>query len=249
MHTLQSYGIGCNEEDVFIIDDSTSTVKDVKNVQMNIMKLMKSNPETKYLITAVLAGYGFMINGEISMAVNEFDTRTAFYKMSAWESFMRKMARLFKNSYWIAFVITCRESEKQIAKAVGVAAERGSKEYLLRFKKHFAAPKEMKQATTVNQAESVQCENFFILYGCHPGGMIAMETKFESDLTRTLMNYDKSTLEISFPDILQGMQGTDCNFEIAQSITLQPLKLRFQGDHASTNKSSADNQEEKKQGR
>ena len=74
-----------------------------------IKKHLARNPEEKSLIFYCLAGHGMVEAGEQKLLVNEYDTKTFFYKMINPEADIRSIATNFKNSYQIALFACCRE--------------------------------------------------------------------------------------------------------------------------------------------
>ena len=74
-------------------------------------------------------------------------------------------------------------------------------------------------------------QNFFIVVGAEPGRGVAADTKLIRDAFRNLLEqYDKKTLTIKFPQILQNLKGSDAKIEIMQSTMLQPILIPVRGN-------------------
>ena len=64
-----------------------------------IKKHLARNPQENSLIFYCLAGHGIVEAGEQKLLVNEYDTKTFFYKMVNPEADIRSMATDYPNSY------------------------------------------------------------------------------------------------------------------------------------------------------
>ena len=54
-----------------------------------------------------------------------------------------------------------------------------------------------------------------MIVGAEPGGIVAVDTKLIKDTMRTFMQkFDRETLTVEFPKILQNLQGSDSKIEI-----------------------------------
>ena len=64
-------------------------------------------------------------------------------------------------------------------------------------------------------------KNTVIIAGAGPGNGVKADTKLIRDSTRNFMEqFNKSTLTVDFPKILQNLQGSDAQIEIIQSAML-----------------------------
>ena len=68
----------------------------------------KKEPEKNFLVIYVVAGHGMNVSGQQSLLVNEYNSRTKFYKMFSLEQKLRWMAEQCVNSYSMAFCACCR---------------------------------------------------------------------------------------------------------------------------------------------
>ena len=67
--------------------------------------------------------------------------------------------------------------------------------------------------------------------GAAPGDGVRADTKLIKDTMRTFLEqYDKLTLTVEFPKILQNLKGTDAQIEMSQSSMLQTLRIRVKGN-------------------
>ena len=74
-------------------------------------------------------------------------------------------------------------------------------------------------------------QNFMMIVGAAPGGIVEADTKLIKDTMRTFFDlYDKESLTIEFPGILQNLKGSDAEIEIMQSTMLQRLRLMVSGN-------------------
>ena len=74
-------------------------------------------------------------------------------------------------------------------------------------------------------------QNFMMIVGAAPGGIVEADTKLIKDTMRTFLDlYDKESLTIEFPGILQNLKGSDAEIEIMQSTMLQRLRLMVSGN-------------------
>ena len=84
---------------------SNPSLKQVKQVfekiEEKVAKGQVKQPTVNYLIISVFVGRGFIKNGRHQMVVNEFDKKTAFYKLLSAESLLRNLAAKYPNAYTI----------------------------------------------------------------------------------------------------------------------------------------------------
>jgi hypothetical protein len=76
---------------------------------INIKNRLKKEPETNYIIFIVAAGHGMNSEGQQVLLVNEYKPANKFYKWLAIEEYIRAFAKIFPNSYTLAFFACCRE--------------------------------------------------------------------------------------------------------------------------------------------
>ena len=74
----------------------------------------------------------------------------------------------------------------------------------------------------------VPTQNFACVFGCAPSIGVDAETKMVQDVCDAfLKKFDREQLTCDFPEIFQDLQGTDTNFELVTSATLQTLRLFY----------------------
>lgn len=70
-----------------------------------------------------------------------------------------------------------------------------------------------------------------MVVGAEPGRGVAADTKLIRDAFRNFLEqYDKKTLTVLFPKILQNLKGSDAKIEIMQSTMLQPILIPVRGN-------------------
>ena len=70
-----------------------------------------------------------------------------------------------------------------------------------------------------------------MVVGAEPGSGVNDDTKLIRDAFRNFLEqYDKKTLTILFPKILQNLKGSDAKIEIMQSTMLQPILIPVRGN-------------------
>ena len=69
--------------------------------------------------------------------------------------------------------------------------------------------------------------NFALVFGCSPSHGINVDSKFMQNACESIERSMTAQMTVTFPDCLDSMQGDDCNFELASSSTLKPLRLEF----------------------
>ena len=70
----------------------------------------KKNPDKNFLICYCFACHGMHYNGRQIVILNEYDSKTKFYKYFNIENRIRFIAEDFRNSYQIAVFACCRET-------------------------------------------------------------------------------------------------------------------------------------------
>ena len=71
-------------------------------------------------------------------------------------------------------------------------------------------------------------QHFAFIYGCAPGLGVLAKTKMVYDITHALTHkYDQETLICEFPTVFDDLKGSDTNFEMVASNTMQTLKLFY----------------------
>ena len=76
---------------------------------MKIQRLIKQNPQKKYLVVWLFAGHGILTGGMQSIVINEFDRFTKFYRTYKVESAISALAAKNPNSYMITIFACCRQ--------------------------------------------------------------------------------------------------------------------------------------------
>ena len=72
--------------------------------------------------------------------------------------------------------------------------------------------------------------NFMFVVGSSPGTGVKKDTKLIRDvLTKFKESFNKRTLMLNFPEVMQQFQGTDTKAEIITSSMLQPMRISIGG--------------------
>ena len=88
-----------------------------------------------------------------------------------------------------------------------------------------------------NLVGDIDNQNFMMIVGAEPGGIVDADTKLIKDTMKTFLEqFDIETLTVEFPKILQNLQGSDAKIEIMQSTTLQSLRLSVEGNNPDESK-------------
>ena len=81
---------------------------------------------------------------------------------------------------------------------------------------------------TSDLLEHTIMQHFALIYGCAPGLGVLANTKMIDDVTDALLHkYDKESLTCEFPSVFDDLAGSDTNFEMVASNTMQTLKLFY----------------------
>ena len=73
-------------------------------------------------------------------------------------------------------------------------------------------------------------QNFMLVLGSKPGEGVPENSTMIKDVMSSFAEfYDKQTLTVEFPRILNQLKGNDSNIEIITSSMLQPLKMNIVG--------------------
>ena len=108
---LEQYGIR-DAADIYNLDDNPS-LKQVNDVCKKIETRLKAGklmePMENYLVIFLFAGHGILHDGMQSVLVNEYFSRTKFYKMFRAEAIIRGYAGSYPNSYIIGIFACCRQ--------------------------------------------------------------------------------------------------------------------------------------------
>ena len=71
-------------------------------------------------------------------------------------------------------------------------------------------------------------QNFACVFGCGPSIGVKADTKMVLDVTNAMLyNFNRDTLSCDFPGVLDDLIGSDANFEVVASKTLQTLRLFY----------------------
>ena len=86
---------------------------------------------------------------------------------------------------------------------------------------------------TVNLA--LKRQNFALCFGCKPSQGVLAETKMVYDVVKILLEeYDRTTFAVQFTDCFNDLKGSDANFEMVASNTLQPVKMFYRNNIATS---------------
>ena len=83
-------------------------------------------------------------------------------------------------------------------------------------KGHFCSEGGKKRGKGPNERPKVP--NFIFVKGCKPGAVVGVDSKLIRDSLKNIFEqYEKGTLTLTFPDIIDKVKGTDSNIEIIKS--------------------------------
>ena len=68
---------------------------------------------------------------------------------------------------------------------------------------------------------------FDMFFGCAPSVGVKSDTKFIADICNELLDRIADDMTLTFPEFLEGIKGTDNNFELVSSSTTRPVKLIY----------------------
>ena len=94
--------------DIYLLDD-TPTFKRVFKVRTGIAKRLKASPDNTFLLVYALAGHGMQMEGRQIVLINQYDSKTGFYKLWGIEADIRRLATANTNAYIIGLFACCRE--------------------------------------------------------------------------------------------------------------------------------------------
>ena len=66
-----------------------------------------------------------------------------------------------------------------------------------------------------------------MFFGCAPDVGVKSDTKFIADICEALLDRIADDMTLTFPEFLEGIKGTDNNFELVSSSTTRPVKLMY----------------------
>ena len=66
-----------------------------------------------------------------------------------------------------------------------------------------------------------------MFFGCGPSIGVKSDTKFMHDICEALLDRFADDMSLTFPEFLEGIKGTDTNFELVSSSTTRPVKLMY----------------------
>ena len=81
----------------------------VMKTKKQLFQKLKQSKHKKTLVSYVFAGHGMQENGTQVVVINEYDKETRFYRLWKIENMIRTFARMFPNSFHLAFFACCRE--------------------------------------------------------------------------------------------------------------------------------------------
>ena len=179
--------------------------------------MLKDNPEKTEFGIIFLAGHGMILDGNQTILLNEYCSRSEFYELYKIEAHVRTLTRNFKNSYLVVIAACCRQifNHQNHCKCVGAQSEVEAKRLLEKRKEEEennqktlsqkknspqAAPKpangrggdqeEVKQEES--KLETLGSANKvkvqnFIFIGVAPGVLVDADTKIIKDTMRTFI--------------------------------------------------------------
>ena len=93
---------------------------------------------------------------------------------------------------------------------------------------------EEKKGTTIGRGDGYRSacgfdhQNLMMMWGTPPSQVVSLDTKMVKNITDTLMNFSRKNLTISFPYAFENLKGSDADFEMVTSNTIQPITLLYQ---------------------
>ena len=90
------------------LDTYDTSMKDFNSVDIEFKKMLKKNPDKRFLQFAITAGHGMCKDGGQWILMNEI-SQEGFYKMFAVEKTIRSWSDKNSNCYFIALFAGCRE--------------------------------------------------------------------------------------------------------------------------------------------
>lgn len=203
------------------------------------MQKFKSDPDKNFLVIFVVAGHGMNDSGHQVLLINEFDDNTKFYKKFQLEKKLRTFAKMYPNTYNMAFCACCREifnEERHFGFKTKEEAE-AKKEFKTKREAYEikAKPEESRDDEEEAKARGVgelveqkDRQNVVLFFGCMPGLVVDAQTKMIKDVVEILKKrYSKTDFFVQFPDCFSDIIGQDVNFEMVASNTLQPVNFLY----------------------
>ena len=106
---ITKYGnVDSGPDDMFKMTDGPDYSTVMKTKKQLVAKLKKSKHK-KTLVSYVFAGHGMQEGGTQVVVINDFDKQQGFYRLWKCENMIRTLARMFPNSFHLAFFACCRE--------------------------------------------------------------------------------------------------------------------------------------------
>ena len=90
------------------LDTYDIKMKDFASLDIGFKKMLKQNPDKRFLQFAITAGHGMCKDGTHWILINEIAI-DGFYKMFAVEKTIRGWSNRYSNCYFIALFAGCRE--------------------------------------------------------------------------------------------------------------------------------------------
>ena len=170
--------------------------------------------------------------------LNDFDESKKFYRILGAEEKIRVLAENFGNSYHIGVFTCCRMLETAVKMSGMLSYAEAKEKYpdLIHDRTDEEEINRIPQPTgpviepdvktlTVEQSKN---QNFCCLYGAKPSEGIISDSSMVKDFTKTLLNrFERKTLSVTIPDVLEHMKSKDASFEMVTSNELQQVKLYF----------------------
>ena len=231
---------GVKEENIHLLDNPTEG--ETRKLYMQILRKLvagrKKSPQEDYLVIHTFAGHGVQDQGTQWLLHNEYCKARGFYKMFGAENKLRMLAQEFQNSYQIGIFACCRQRHdppkcypkgQRPADPSATPKGEGSNELDSAIETEVQAAKGSGQGTRGNTiAAKVVRENVLLLFGCRPSLGVDAETTMIADLIRTLLSrLDRQTLAVTFPKVLDQMEGSDASFEMSASNSIKPMNLFY----------------------
>ena len=192
-----------------------------------IKNRVKEDSETKYLILIVAAGHGMNANGQQVLLLNEFKRENNFYKWLAIESYIRTIAKCFPNTHTLAFFACCREiylESKHMGYKKGtlptLPVEEDPEDKEEEQAEQAIKTEEVAARGSANVSDAVLRQNFACFFGCKPSDGVLADTKMVMDAVKVMLDFDKKTWSVMFPDCFDDLKGSDANFEMVASNTM-----------------------------
>ena len=177
------------------------------------------------------------VKGQQVLLLNEFDKQSNWYKMLNVEAKIRVIAQMCPNSYQLAFFACCREIYDK-SYHFGVIKDfykdnmDKTEEEVEDIVNQIAAKQQAARGNTAI-GDVMKRQNFALCFGCKPSEGVLADTQMVKDVLKILVeDFDRVTFTVQFVSCFDDLKGSDANFEMIQSNTIQPVRLEYKDNFA-----------------